>query len=546
MPHSLKEFIRPLGAKNTSYTASKIIAAQHGGRMNVVISSCRRLLLFRHLPSITSATILHSNCVSVLPFSFIRAEMSTNETTATLAADTTTDTASNNNKNNAQQPKKNNQKKRKKHWFQQKQDKKRNRVEKQPEETRNRRGLDQDWESQSPHAGSFAHVDMQQQFNVKVPVIDNEEDDDGSNVKIPKRKVAMLIAYTGTNYGGFQINQGQHSLHAEIELALYKAQYLSPTNFGFPHKYGWSSSARTDKGVHACAQVVSAKLAIGDDMNAARETINGYLPSDIRVLDIVKTSRAFCAKTQRDRARYTYMIPSFLLYNRRELQTLFTSVLGPNPRDGRRARDPLTKDEITQLATELHKFRVTSQQLQDLQQALHQYEGTMSFHNFTNGKAADDAAAQRYIISFQTQDPILMEGTEWIPTQVVGQSFLLHQIRKMVSLAVDVARGSASMATMKRALSSASINLNLAPAQGLFLDMSFFEGYNRRKSNAQLHDLDWVTDETTPAVQRWKDFRENCIMKHIGEEEAAQGNFVRYLYMQEYVYDCKTQYKVDK
>jgi hypothetical protein len=88
------------------------------------------------------------------------------------------------------------------------------------------------------------------------------------------------------------------------------------------------------------------------------------------------------------------------------------------------------------------------------------------------------------------------------------------------------------------------MNLNLAPAQGLFLDMSFFEGYNRRKTNAHLENLDWITDESTPAVQRWKDFRENVVMKHVGTEEAEQGNFIKYLYVQEYVYDCKNQYKI--
>ena len=44
-------------------------------------------------------------------------------------------------------------------------------------------------------------------------------------------------------------------------------------------------------------------------------------------------------------------------------------------------------------------------------------------------------------------------GLEWIPTQVVGQSFLLHQIRKMTSLAIDVARGCASLETIQQALS---------------------------------------------------------------------------------------------
>jgi tRNA pseudouridine(38-40) synthase len=68
---------------------------------------------------------------------------------------------------------------------------------------------------------------------------------------------------------------------------------------------------------------------------------------------------------------------------------------------------------------------------------------------------------------------------EWIPTRVVGQSFLLHQIHKMVSLAVDVARGLATRVTLEHALESEEkVHVSLAPAQGMFLDMSIFDSYN--------------------------------------------------------------------
>lgn len=524
---------------------SKKSLTRHDGRMRAAVFACRRLALLHgrycHYPP--STTRLHYRCS---PFLSLSAMSSTNASATpeknvaapkeedTAAATTTSTQPATTDNNDSNQTK---NKKRKQPWFNKKERNKKARAEKQDQKTGNRRGLDHDWESQTPHLGSFANPELQKQFHVQVPTFDD------TTTKIPKRKVAILLAYTGTNYGGFQINANQRTLHSEIELALYKARFLSKDNFGFPHKYSWSSSARTDKGVHACAQVVSCKLSVGDDMDAAREEVNGFLPADIRVLDIVKTSKSFCAKTQRDRARYTYMVPSFLLYVRTELQDLFKRVLGgPNPREGRSARHPLSQEEISQLSTELYKFRATPQHVQDLQDTLSQYEGTKSFHNFTNKKTAQDADAQRYIISFQTQEPIMMEGIEWIPTQVVGQSFLLHQIRKMVSLAIDVARGSASMTVMDHALSKACINLNLAPAQGLFLDMSIFEGYNRHKKNAHVQHLDWVTDPTTPAVQRWSNFREGVIMKHIGQEEASQGNFVRYLYVQEYVYDCKRQY----
>ena len=42
-----------------------------------------------------------------------------------------------------------------------------------------------------------------------------------------KRKVAMLFAYCGTNYGGFQISAGQRTLQAELELEIKTLEFLT-------------------------------------------------------------------------------------------------------------------------------------------------------------------------------------------------------------------------------------------------------------------------------------------------------------------------------
>jgi hypothetical protein len=79
--------------------------------------------------------------------------------------------------------------------------------------------------------GSFASEEMQKQFDVQVPQFSDDEK------LVAKRKVAMLLPYCGTNYtyGGFQINGGQPSLQAQLELefAMYKAlsRFISKTNF---------------------------------------------------------------------------------------------------------------------------------------------------------------------------------------------------------------------------------------------------------------------------------------------------------------------------
>jgi len=407
-----------------------------------------------------------------------------------------------------------------------------------------------------PHAGSFANPVMRKQFDV---VLENEETNDKEGRVIDndtqKRKVVLLLGFLGTKYGGFQINPEQRTLHAEIELALYRSGMVSKSNFGTPHKYSWSNSARTDKGVHACAQVCSLKLELPEkdwEFNSTtKERLDGprlrlqkNLPDDILVLDMVRTTRNFCAKTQRDRVRYQYMIPSFLLHP--DWKSVMESQ-GVDTTSGREEREnpklPLSIEEAKKVQHILQEYRSTEDNRNKLKAGLRKYEGTHSFHNFTKGLKPGEAKAKRYIESFVVQDPVIVDGMEWIPTQVLGQSFLLHQIRKMVCVAIDVARGAVPIDFVDIALSTkGSIALHVAPAQGLFLEMSYYDGYNRRKSSQKNHDLsnlNWTVDG--PAKDRWIKSRD-VVRSHIVEEENNQSNFIQYLFLHECIYDCRKVY----
>jgi tRNA pseudouridine(38-40) synthase len=382
------------------------------------------------------------------------------------------------------------------------------------------------------HPGSYANPVFCQLFNVTLPYDIN---DSPQQPATSKKKVGFLLGYLGTAYSGFQINEGQRTLQAEFELALYKCRLLDPRNFGFPHKYGWSISGRTDKGVHACAQVCSAKIELLPEQTLGQvlHDLNAVLPSDFRVLDIVRATRNFCAHTQRDQVRYQYMIPSLVFSP--QVKPLLQQLMAHADKEQRPPNHPLTRDEIAQLQEALQSYRVTPMQLNLLKECLASYEGTHSFHNFTKGVHPTEARAARYILSFTADEPVLHNGVEWIPTQVLGQSFLLHQIRKMVSMAMQVTRGASSLETLRQALTKeCRVKVDVAPAQGLYLDMSYYTGYNRRKQeNPDLDDMDWTRPDE-PAYQRWKDFKDNVVMKHVIEEEAKEGNFLKYLFLQEY------------
>jgi hypothetical protein len=97
----------------------------------------------------------------------------------------------------------------------------------------------EDWGDNKPeksvHAGSFANEAQRQLFQVQLPPL---EDEAITQTRV-KRKVAFLLAYLGTNYGGFQVNEGQRTLQGDFELALLQCHFLLPSNFGHPNKYAW-------------------------------------------------------------------------------------------------------------------------------------------------------------------------------------------------------------------------------------------------------------------------------------------------------------------
>ena len=78
-----------------------------------------------------------------------------------------------------------------------------------------------------------------------------------------------------------------------------------------------------------------------------------------------------------------------------------------------------------------------------LNRILNKFVGTHNFHNFTSKMKAEDPSAKRYIVSFEAGNVFTVRETELIRCTVVGQSFVLHQIRKMIGLAIAVFRGCA-------------------------------------------------------------------------------------------------------
>eukprot|EP00897_Mesotaenium_endlicherianum_P009919 jgi/Mesen1/8956/ME000056S08358 len=510
--------------------------------------------------------------------------------------------------------------------------------------------------------------------------------------KHKKRKIAMFLAYLGAGFQGMQKNPGAKTIEGELEKVLYKVGAIHEGNFDQPRKIDWVRAARTDKGVSAVGNVVSAKIVV--DPPGFLERVNEQLPSRIRLLGFKRVTNSFDAKNLCDRRMYEYILPTFALdpAAHRERQYYFKSVSaaaleagGDRARGGGavgedkkvtlerlkgtpptasaangapamaadgaggsasaaasaaggagagaggtgaacesgeasrvamgevagsstvavQSRSDSIEGEHAEGSTEAQAeeggrghsetplpaqaadgkmeqdagvgaspggggggssgrgggeeqgqvaeggpgsaagtsgsggggggeeaeegaprpFAFTHEVRARLNRLLGKYVGTRNYHNFTQKLRPEDPAAKRYIVSFEAGEPFVMEGVEFVRCCVVGQSFVLHQIRKMIGLAVAVMRGCAPESLYDFALSPKhKVNVPLAPEVGLFLAECIYASYNRKFSDSHEEmSLDAFRGDAEQFKHKW-------VYPHIAREEKEEHTVALWLH----------------
>ncbi|KND03511.1 tRNA pseudouridine synthase A [Spizellomyces punctatus DAOM BR117] len=350
--------------------------------------------------------------------------------------------------------------------------------------------------------------------------VPREDTGEPKEPKLPKRKVALLMGYCGTGYNGMQINPGVETIELELHKALAAAGAVSKDNAMDPHKIAFMRAARTDKGVHAAGQVCSLKMIIEDPDIVTK--INSHLPEQIRIWGFVRTNRSFHAKNACDARIYEYFLPTYVL-QAVDPRLYPLSAVGKKAgiKDAQLSFDyvELPKTEQKDLENK-RSFRIEPEQLDLLRSILKEYEGTHNFHNFTVNKRFEDRSANRYIISFEASDPIIRGGIEWVKCKVLGQSFMLHQIRKMIGLAIMMVRTGTPASLVERTFENEKLNIPKAPALGLLLDKTLFRMYNQKRSSGEDDAVDFnkyqdVIDE----------FKEKWIYSKLVQEELNDAQF---------------------
>ena len=109
----------------------------------------------------------------------------------------------------------------------------------------------------------------------------------------------LLIQYDGTDFHGWQIQEGLRTVQGELTNALSLIEGTGVVVHG---------SGRTDAGVHAEGQVASVQIARDISAEKLRSAINGNVGKDVRVLEVTTVSNEFHARYSARGKTYVYRI----------------------------------------------------------------------------------------------------------------------------------------------------------------------------------------------------------------------------------------------
>lgn len=113
------------------------------------------------------------------------------------------------------------------------------------------------------------------------------------------RNLLATVSYDGTAYYGFQTQPGGNTVQDAIEHALLQLTGEVIKIHG---------SGRTDAGVHARAQVFHFHTNSIIPLERWRLALNGRLPEDIRITEIIEVPLEFHARRSAKRKTYRYSI----------------------------------------------------------------------------------------------------------------------------------------------------------------------------------------------------------------------------------------------
>ncbi|KDN46106.1 pseudouridine synthase [Tilletiaria anomala UBC 951] len=247
--------------------------------------------------------------------------------------------------------------------------------------------------------------------------------------------------------------------------------------------------------------------------------VNSMLPEFIRIWGITRIQNSFDARVSCDSRMYEYLLPTYVFLPPKPGSAMYEMLAKMRDEEKSRKQDGAeaatggsdfdpsspnqtpngelvpswdeilkhpfwehqgTSHTFTEDLLEKKKWRMPKEKLERIKKIFGQYHGAHNFHNFTVGKEFRERSAHRFMKKLSISDPMMIKDTEWVSIKLHGQSFMLHQIRKMIGLLVLVGRTNAPSSLILETYGPARVHVPKAPGLGLLLEHPVFDTYNKR------------------------------------------------------------------
>ena len=266
-------------------------------------------------------------------------------------------------------------------------------------------------------------------------------------VEAAQRRIALVVAYEGTQYAGFQLQADVPTIQGELEQAFNRLTGERARVRG---------ASRTDSGAHAIGQVIDLVTLSMHRTDVIEAAMNHYLPDDIRVVAAREVPEEFHARRSATRRDYRYSI-----------------VNRPVP-------SPLLR--------RTHHAEPASLNLDAMQMATRSLLGIRDFRQIATAHPADQSAVRQV---FQWDVKRQSDDQDVIVIDCAANGFLRHQIRRANAVLVEIGKGRLPIHAIADALAGRTQklhNIPTLPAKGLCLRSVHYPEFNHLLKVASYHE----------------------------------------------------------
>ena len=240
----------------------------------------------------------------------------------------------------------------------------------------------------------------------------------------------LTIQYDGTEFSGWQIQDGERTVQGELTRVLSLLEGAEVVVHG---------AGRTDAGVHAEAQVASARLLRAMEPERLAAALNGNLPRDLRVVEACAAADNFHARFDARGKTYCYRV-----FNERFASPFWSRYA-------------------------LHEGRPLD--LFAMREAARHFVGRHDWTAFSSAQA-DVKTRVRELTGLEVAERHSERGRGRLVTiRVSAEGFLRYMVRSITGALLAVGRGELDRETIRRAIETGERPLSIAtaPARGLTL-----------------------------------------------------------------------------